>query len=158
MKRFIFAALVIVSSIVNASETVVLEATLPIMSQGRAMADSKFYMDTKTGEGFVKASVAEERLVRWPSPICHYDQWGRCIPTYNYPRTEYVTVYADTVKVPGLMMNGDDAVFSAPEGNIVCGTIKPSRVFKVPTLYLSGNCKLVEKISNNKLTITLKTK
>lgn len=158
MKRFILLALVIVSSVVNASETVVLEATLPIMSQGRATADSRFYMDTKTGEGFVKASVAEERYVTFPGPICHYDQWGRCIPTYNYPRTEYVTVYSDTVKVPGLMMNGDDAVYSAAEGNIVCGTIKPSRIFKVPTLYLSGKCTLVERLSNNKLTIILKTK
>ena len=78
MKKFILAALFLVSSMAFASETVVLEAQLPILT-GRPLIDSKFYMDTKTGEGFVKASVAEERMDPFPQPWCHYDQWGRCI-------------------------------------------------------------------------------
>jgi hypothetical protein len=157
MKRLVLFALVLVSSMSFASETVVLEAQLPIL-RGFVRTGSKFYMNSKTGEGFVKAYVVEERIDPFPDPWCQYDSWGRCIPGYPFPRTVPVTIYANTVKVPGLMLNGDDAVFSAPEGNVICGTIKTGRILKIRRFRPSGNCVLSEKIVDNKFIITLTTK
>jgi hypothetical protein len=69
-----------------------------------------------------------------------------------------VLVFSGLKKIDGLMLMGDQAVYHSAQGNIVCGTMGESRVLKVPTLYLSGNCSLSSKITGNKLTVTLTTK
>lgn len=158
MKKFILLALIVASSIVNAAEVVVMEANLPVSSGMRSLVDSRFYMDTKTGEGFVKAAVSEERMEYPGGYWCSYDPYGRCIPTSRGPVMTHVQVFKASKKIEGLMLMGDQAIYHSAEGNVVCGTMGVSRIFKVPTLYLSGNCKLVSSIVNNKLTVTLKTK
>jgi hypothetical protein len=164
MKKFLVAFLVLASMAVNAAEVVVLEAELPVINRAGALVDTRFYMDLKTGEGFVKAAVSEQRYTDFPGNTwCSYDQWGRCIPNQRpFPTPIQVLVFSDTVKVEGLMLMGDQAVYTGAEGNVICGTIKPSRILKVPTLYLSGNCdldgKIVKNGNNSKLVVTLKTK
>lgn len=161
MKKFILGALVMAASVVNAAEVVVLEANLPNNIGARTLVDTKFYMDTKTGEGFVKATVSEERYDYFPRTWCTYDPYYRC-HTRTVPQPTQYTIFSDKVKVDNLVLMGDDAVYQGEEGNVVCGTMGKSRVFKVPTLYLSGNCKLSHSIryenGNRKLTVTLKTK
>lgn len=47
--------------------------------------------------------------------------------------------------VSDLSLNGDVLELNV-DGNVVnCGTMGVTRVFKVPTLYLSGNCEVVAK-------------
>jgi hypothetical protein len=164
MKKFILMALAF-SSLAHAAEVVVLDANLPIINDARALTDARFFMDTKTGEGFVQAAVSEERYTM-PFPGgygCSYDQYGRCYPGPNrMPMPTQVEVYSASKKIDGLMLMGDQAVYHSAQGNIVCGTMGVSRVFRVPTLYLSGDCKLSSKIvrdgANTKLIVTLKTK
>jgi hypothetical protein len=164
MKKFILLALVLVSSVVHAAEVVVMEAELPMMNETRALHDTRFYMDTKTGEGYVKAAVSEERYTDFPGQWgCSYDPYGRCIPTSRQPMPTQVMVFSGSKKVEGLMLMGDQAVYQSAAGNVVCGTMGVSRVFKIPTLYLSGNCSLSSTIvrvngMSRKLVVTLKTK
>lgn len=162
MKKFILLALVVLASAAQAAEVVVMEASLSLVNESRALVDTRFYMDTKTGEGFVKATVAEERFNRFPQEWCSYDPYGRCIPQNRFPQPTLETVFSDSKKIDGLMLMGDQAVYHSAEGNVVCGTMGVSRILKVPTLYLSGNCKLESSIVkdgfNRKLVIKLKTK
>ena len=59
-------------------------------------------------------------------------------------------------------MNGDDVIYQGAEGDVVCGTMGRSRVFRVPTFYLSGKCDLegtiVKENGMNKLSVKFKTK
>jgi hypothetical protein len=45
-------------------------------------------------------------------------------------------------------MNGNDVIYQGTEGDVVCGTMGTSRVFRIPTFYLSGKCDLVGTIYN----------
>jgi hypothetical protein len=158
MKKFMLAAFVIVASVAQAAEVVVLEAELPVVARGREFATSKFHMDTKTGEGFVKTSVTEEVTV-WTTETWCNAQFCQSGPI---ARTSVNQVLAETTKIANLVLMGNDAVYQGAEGNVVCGTLKPSRIFRVPTLYLSGNCKLETQIMRSglsgKLVVTLRTK
>ncbi len=158
MKKFILAALVVVASVAQAAEVVVLEANLSVVPRGPEVASSKFYMDTKTGEGFVKASVSEE-ITTWTTTTWCTSSY---CTTHPVPTRTLNQIFSETVKIEGLTLMGDDAVYQGAEGNVVCGTMRPSRIFRVPTLYLSGNCKLESKILRSglsgKLVVTLRTK
>ena len=146
MKKLILAALTLAASTVYAADQViVLEAKVPVIYDTNSKAEASFYMDQTTGQGFVKAIVTES--------IPRHPQDGG--PSYS--RT-----FSDKVQVPGLVLMGDQAVYQGASGNVVCGTMGVSRVFKVPTLYLNGNCKLNGKIvrtnTETKLVVTLTTK
>jgi hypothetical protein len=155
MKKFMILALALITSFANASSVVVMEAELPV-TNGQNLVDTRFFMDTKTGEGFVKAVVSEVRYT-WPN-WCPHDPYGRCFPQDQRPMPTQVMIFNGSKKIDGLMLMGDQAVYQSAQGNIVCGTMGISRIFKVPTLYLSGNCSLSSKISGKKLTVTLTTK
>jgi hypothetical protein len=157
MKKFMILALTLVTSIANAASVVVMEADLPLTT-GMTLSNTRFYMDTKTGEGFVKALVSETRYTWTGNGWCTLDPYNRCFPHHNQPMPTQVLVFSGLKKIDGLMLMGDQAVYHSAQGNIVCGTMGESRVLKVPTLYLSGNCSLSSKITGNKLTVTLTTK
>lgn len=153
MKKLILLVLIAFSFTALADQVVVMEEKLPRMNIGRVLVNTSFYMNTRSGEGFVKAQVAEELHRDW----CTYEPRNRCDrgPIYNQ-------VLNKMVKVEGLVLMGKDAVYMGAEGNVVCGTMGTSRVFKVPTLYLNGNCKLSGKVMRDgyahKLVVTLETK
>ncbi len=156
MKTLILAFLVLSVSIVHAAEVTVLEAEVPRLESFNTMVDSRFQMNQSTGEGFVRVTVTENRP-HWGGG--HYDQWGRHFPH----RTEIpVLVFQDTVKVDGLMLMNDEVVYHGAEGDVVCGKMGLSRIFKRPTIYLNGNCKLTGRLSgpsyHKKVIVTLKTK
>ena len=156
MKKLILAFLVLSVSIVHAAEVTILEAEVPRLESFNTMVDSRFQMNQSTGEGFVQVTVTENRP-QWGGG--HYDQWGR-----HYPhRTEMpVVVFQDTVKVDGLMLMNDEVVYHGTEGDVICGKMGLSRIFKRPTIYLNGNCKLTGRLSGRtfqkKVIVTLKTK
>ena len=148
MKKLILAALALTASTVFASEVVVLDKDVQYYNDAHFQISTRFYMDQESGQGYVKAFVAERRS--------QYRGRGESEVSYH-------TIFSDTVKVDGLVLMGDQAVYQGAEGNVVCGTMGTSRVFKVPTLYLTGNCNLDStfvKVSRGtrKLTVTLKTK
>ena len=176
MKKFLAALLVLTTS-AFAAEVTVLETNLPI-TQGYTSVDTKFYIDTEMKEGFAKVAVDEQYTVMvqqcnygggypGPGPIP-----GRGYPrpfpgggTYcrSIPQTMFRTVLTDKVKIEGMTMNGDEVIYQGAEGTVVCGTMKRSRILRVPTLYLSGKCELVGRVVrgpalNDKLVVTFKTK
>jgi hypothetical protein len=158
MKKIMLAALLLVASAAQAAEVVVLEANLPVVSRGREFVSTKFHMDTKTGEGFVKATVIEEVTI-WINETWCTPQFCQTRPV---PQTTISQIFVDTKKIEDLVLMGDQAVYQGTDGNVVCGTMRPSRIFRVPTLYLSGNCSLESKIERSgvaaKLVVTLRTK
>ena len=154
MKKFILAALLVCSS-AFADEVTVMDEGLPGIGQYYTTVDARFHMDQATGEGFVKVYVTEER----PGLGGHYDSNGRWYPN-RMPMP--VTIFSETVKVDGLMLMGDRVMFHSPEGDVDCGKMGVSRVFKRPTIYLNGNCSLSGELkgrwSNSRVVVTLKTK
>lgn len=160
MKKLILAALVLVSAAVHAAEVTVLEAKLPMLQYGRALVDARFHMDLNTHEGFAKVTVSEQRFVSYPGG--HYDSSGRWYPSPGRQVPEMVLVYKTTAKIENLMLMGDKVIYHGAEGDVECGTVGESRIFRKPIIYLSGRCELVGTVIsdrfNDKLVVTLKTK
>lgn len=160
MKKMFFAALLVAASLANAAEVTVLEAALPAARAFRTDVDAHFFMDTDTREGFVNVTVTEERTVYRPhhSGSCPL---GSCFPD-AFPVTITRTIFRDTVEVEDLTLMDNKIVFQAAEGEVECGTLGTSRVFKRPTIYLSGKCELNGKVvdtnEGTKVIVTLKTK
>lgn len=148
-------ALMLISTSALANEVTLLVKTLPI-TRGLPSVSSKFSIDTDMKEGFAKVLVTEQYIEYvqrcngggYPTgPICT-----------TYPETRYNTVLTEKVKIEGMTTNGDDVIYQGTEGDVLCGTMKLSRVFRVPTLYLTGKCVLESRISNNSVVVKFKTK
>jgi hypothetical protein len=150
MKKMIIAVLVLATTLVNAAEVTVLETELYTGTDTyNTYVQSSFYMDQQTGKGYVKVSVVEQ--YSYPDPR---NPWNRN-PILRQ-------VFQDTVRVEGLELVDDKVIYSGAEGEVECGTMGVSRVFKRPTIYLSGNCDLYGRTVGHwhkrKLLVTLETK
>lgn len=164
MKKIIFLAMILAASFAQANELTVLESDVNVMSF-RALSDARFQIDQDTQEGFVKVIVSEER------PVIDYNGGGlpgpfpggyNPFPQWN-PTPMMVAVFEKTVKVDGLMLMADKVIYHAKEGSVECGTMGVSRIFKRPTIFLSGKCVLstsLKQLSRRKfkVVVTLKTK
>jgi len=147
-------ALMLISTSALANEVTLLVKTLPI-TRGLPSVSSKFSIDTEMKEGFAKVLVTEQYIEYvqrcnggYPSgPICT-----------TYPETRYNTVLTEKVKIEGMTTNGNDVIYQGTDGDVLCGTMKLSRVLRVPTLYLTGKCVLESRISNNSVVVKFKTK
>lgn len=155
--------MIVFSTFVNAAEVVILEERIPTIRYSRELINASFFMDTKTGEGFANTMVVEDDFYPSPSRWCqNYPNgpFGNCFPGQRSPRI----VFSKKTKIEGLSLIDDKAIFNSAEGEVICGTMGVSRIFKVPTLYLSGNCELVGEIKRDVntddsiLVVTLKTK
>lgn len=152
MRNLLLALIVLTSSVAFGAEVRVLETKVRTFDP--AYSNAKFHMDTDTMEGFAKITVTEER---WMPGQTWCDQWGRCRHERPIPMPR--TVFSETVKIEGLMLVGEDIIFSGAEGDVNCGVLKPSRVFKVPTIYLNGNCSLESRLDRrDNLTVDFVTK
>jgi hypothetical protein len=144
------------------AETITVYQTRISSIGGNLSVDESFQMDEDTKQGYVRVNVSETRYEYDPFPgPMGCDQWGRCYPGgYNrmpVPRT--YSVLNDTVKVNGLVLNGEKVLFEGREGTVECGHMGYTRVLRRRAIFLSGNCNLSSYISNNgTLTVSLKTK
>jgi hypothetical protein len=160
MKIVITALLVLASvTVAQASDVTVLTANLPL-TRGQTAVDTKFHIDTDMKEAFAKINVDEQVIIYvqncsggyYPNPGPN----PRPYPGPNYPgrycrtvpQTHYRSILSDKVKIEGMTMNGNDVIYQGAEGDVVCGTMGTSRVFRIPTFYLSGKCDLVGTIYN----------
>lgn len=161
MKKIFVLAMLAVTSMVSAAEINVVEADLPPLNTFRSMVDSRFYVDKATGEGFVKVDVSEERYIYHGPSYPRGPYPGPWYPA-PVPTPTYVSVYRDTVKVPGLVLVGDKVMYHSNEAAVDCGTLGVSRIFKKPTIYLSGNCTLTDRVISTsrgaKVIVNLKIK
>lgn len=147
MKKFFLVLMLLTCSMAFAGEVVVVESELPHRTSFRTEVDTRFYMDTRTMEGFVKVTVSEERSMPTGG---YYDQWGRWYPQRPMPIP--TVIFQDTVKVDGLMLVGDKVMYSSDSGEVDCGTLGYSRVLRIPTIYLSGNCELSGRVMSGSRT------
>lgn len=151
MKKLMIASLILGASLAQAAEVTVLEANVRGLETYYPRVHTQFYMDQTTGDGFAKVAVVEDR----PYMDWSYNRGGHRVPEH---RTRSVVVFQETVKIDGLMLMDDKVIYHGEDGDVDCGTMGVSRIFRRPTIYLSGNCKLSGKMSRNQLTLKLKTK
>ncbi len=155
MKKFILALMLVCTGIVNAAEVTVMNENVLGLGSYFSTVDARFIIDQTSGEGFVKVTVTEER----PDRGGWYDQYGRWYPN-RMPIP--VVVFQETAKIDGLTLVGDQVIYQGAEGDVDCGKMGVSRVFKKPTFYLNGNCKLSGSIKNTRtssnVVVVLKTK
>ncbi|MFP5386866.1 MAG: hypothetical protein ACLGHN_12350 [Bacteriovoracia bacterium] len=166
MKKMFLATLLVASTaFAQASEVTVLSTEIPA-TRGFTSVDTKFYIDTDMKEAYAKVHVQEQFTVYvrncsygpgYPYPYPYPGQYCN-----TFPQTQYRTIMTDKVKIEGMTMNGDDVIYQGAEGDVVCGKMGRSRIFKVPTFYLSGKCdldgKIVRENGVNKLTVKFITK
>ncbi|HXH75039.1 MAG TPA: hypothetical protein VNJ08_08740 [Bacteriovoracaceae bacterium] len=84
---------------------------------------TKMLVDRSTGEGSVQLTV-QRRMHR---------NGGR----YNEGYETVRTILRQEARVEGLYLQGDKLMFN---NRTECGTYGVSRVFRIPTLYLTGRC------------------
>lgn len=60
--------------------------------------------------------------------------------------------------VPELSLVGNVLVYTDESGQVECGTMGETRVFKRPVLNLTGNCSLVTRRAGKKIQVVLVTK
>lgn len=149
MKFLVLFFTLVVSSFTFASETVrVLEDVIP-HTANITTSSAKFYMDKASSLGYAQVDVSERyQVIHWMDHcISNGDPRFPRVICQRVPRVEERTrtIYQHTELIPNLVLEGDKVVFHGEE-SVECGTLGVSRVFKRPTLYLNGKCKLQSKI------------
>ncbi|HXH74699.1 MAG TPA: hypothetical protein VNJ08_07020 [Bacteriovoracaceae bacterium] len=141
MKKIVLVALMLTASLTYASEVTVLEAELPYV-KGLVAAGARFAANADRSQGYVNVSVTE---------LTSND--GPDVPTQTM-----AIIFNKNVKVDGLEIVGDKVMYQGTEGAVECGTLGFTRVFKKPTIYLTGNCKIKADVyrHNGKHTVVAK--
>lgn len=154
MKKILLTLLLLTTSFAEAGVTTILDEAVPGLGNAFTTVDTRFHMDQTTGQGFVKVLVQEQHDIFTPHCTPHTGCFPRRIP-------RWVTVFSKTVQVDGLMLMDKKVMYQAPEGEVQCGTMGLSRVFRIPTIFLNGNCRLngmVEgRFRNSRVLVNLRT-
>lgn len=144
MKKLFFALLV--SAPVFAAEVVVMEIPARDL-RGADRVESRFVVNEAAGTVDAKV-VASQTIVTCMGPV-GYPYPG---PHYPYPNGGYYRrncmqsvreLLTQSEEIAGMTVV--DKVVSI--NGTVCGKMGLSRVFKVPTFFTNGKCKLVEKMT-----------
>ncbi|HLT21958.1 MAG TPA: hypothetical protein VKZ84_00875 [Bacteriovoracaceae bacterium] len=146
MKLLSLFLVLMTSSFAFAAETVrVVEDVIPHSIQ-YTYADAKFYMDTESSLGYAQVEVNERyQVTRWVEHC--YPVGDPRFPSVSCRRVPHVEevnrlIYKHTELIPNLVLEGNKMVYHSESGAVECGTLGTSRVFRRPTLYLSGKCQL----------------
>jgi len=157
MKFMILLSFFSLTSLLHASEITILESRLTRIENSYQSVNTRFQVNQTTGQGFVEVTVVEERYT-WGH---HYPGPGYPGPGGRHPIPQSVptVIYQQKVAVEGLMLMGDKLIYHGTSEDVDCGTLGVSRIFKRPTIYLTGNCKLTGRVDRrNNLSVTLITK
>lgn len=159
MKLMILLGLFSLTSMLHASEVTVLESSLTRVQNSYQTVNTRFQVNQTSGQGFVEVTVFENRYTwnhHYPGP--NYPGPGRG-GHYPMPQPVPTVIYQNKVAVEGLMLMGNKLIYHDVAEDVECGNLGLSRIFKRPTLYLTGNCKLTGKVDRRKnLSVTLITK
>ena len=156
MKLMILVGLFSLTSMLYASEVTILESSLTRVQNSYQTVNTRFQVNQTTGQGFVEVTVLENRYTwnhHYPGP----GRGGR--HPHPMPQPVPTVIYQNKVAVEGLMLMGDKLIYRDVDKDVDCGTLGLSRIFKRPTIYLTGNCKLTGKVDRRRnLSVTLMTK
>ncbi len=124
--KFLTLALLIISASAFASEVIVMD----VPAKGTSRMDdisARFLINQAAGTGAAELSVTREH------EICHHDaETGRDCTTFSS------VVLNEKAPIEGLTVVDKKVAI----GNVDCGTMGVSRILKVPTFYMSGDCTL----------------
>lgn len=158
MKKFVLLSCFI-STCTLAESVKVLEVQIPEASQSDK-ATKTFRIDETTGEGSIDVKIEhlEWETTQDLSPVSCYPT--SCVPNHGIDiHPVYKTIFTERVQVEGLMVHGDRFIYSGKSGDVNCGKLKQSRVFKTPTIHLNGKCKISSKLDRKgNLSVNLNTK
>lgn len=148
MKKFFFALLI--SAPVFAAEVVIMD--IPAVDlRGADSIESRFIVNEAAGTVDAKVTATETVVtcmggpIGYPGPYYPYPgHWGPG-PGGYYRRncmTSTRELLTQTEEIAGMTVA--DKVVSY--NGITCGKMGVSRVLKVPTFFMNGNCKLVDQM------------
>ena len=147
MRKFFFALLV--SAPVFAAEVVVMD--IPAVDlRGADRIESRFIVNEAAGTVDAKMTATETVVtcvggpIGYPGPYYPYPgPWGNggyyrrnCMSSVRELLTQTEEISGMTVADKVVSYNG-----------VVCGKMGVSRVLKVPTFFMNGNCKLVDSMT-----------
>lgn len=160
MKKLLIASLVLCVSAAQAADINILDVFIPL-ARTYDSVNSSFQMNTSTGAGSVRVTVTEQRMDPFP-PFpggCRPTPYGGCIPDGRpMPMPTPYIVFDEMVPVAGLRLENKKVIYDGENGAVDCGTLGYSRILKIPTIYLSGNCSLINSLNRNgNLRVTLRT-
>lgn len=137
--KFLIVISLLLSSSVFAAEKLIVDTKVSGSFPGDRV-ESRFVVDETTGEGSVTVKVTKIHTQKPGGPSSYHVIFNK-----NFP-------------VEGLSLHADRLVFAAEAGDVLCGTMKKSRILGIKRMKLSGNCKLSNKLSKKQLTVKLITK
>lgn len=144
MKKFFFA--LVISAPAFAGEMIIMDIPARDL-RGADNIQSRFIVNEAAGTVDAKMVASQTVVTCMPGPIGypypHPGDWG---PGGYYRRDCMRTVrelLTQTEEIEGMTVT--DKVVSI--NGTVCGKMGLSRVLKVPTFFMNGNCKLVEKMT-----------
>ncbi len=121
MIKALLVSCLILSFSAIAAEVAVMEVDVVRLRSSDEL-NTRILVDSSTGEGSVELKV-QRRHVRH---VRHHGGGNETV----------TTILRKSAKVEGLYLEGDKLIFHGVE----CGTYGVSRIFRIPTLYLSGKC------------------
>ncbi|MBT4791214.1 MAG: hypothetical protein HON90_06555 [Halobacteriovoraceae bacterium] len=124
---------------------------------GLIQTSSKFFMNTTTTQGYVDVSVDEITYDHTDIGHTVCNQFG-CHTNGSTPIPTIYNLIQTRVLVENLKLVGKEMIYLGENGEVKCGNLGTSRVLRRPTLYLTGNCILRERIQGNQVTVTLQIK
>lgn len=146
MKKLFFA--LVISAPVFAGELVVMDIPARDLRGGDQIS-SRFMVNEAAGTVDAKLTVSETvTTCTWgpigypyPAPRPYPGDWG----PYNRRdcMTSYREILSQTEEIEGMTVV--DSVVSL--NGTVCGKMGLSRVLRIPTFFMNGNCKLVNKMT-----------
>jgi hypothetical protein len=159
MKKFVVAMLALTIGSAFAAEVQIMNADLPYVVARDTFAETRFQMDSRSGEGSVVVTVNEWRDTGYGDGGNYDPNGGGWFPN---PNRMAVIIMKKSVKVEGLALHGDQVIYAGEEGDVNCGRLGKSPVLNRPTIYLTGNCKLNGTIVGNgrdaQVNVTMTTK
>ena len=129
-------ALLLTIALVTSFSAFAAELTVLKIADTRGSISTRFEVNLEDGTAGVSATIA------------------RRAGSSRNRHTSYKTF--ETV-VAELSLNGKDLEFNKDGVSTVCGTMSVTRVFKIPTLILSGKCDLEASRVNGKILVKLIT-
>lgn len=156
--KFLSVALLALTTTAFAAEMTILDVAAPELSRSDIVS-TKFKMDKTTGEGSADITVSREIPAPWTGggwTSC--TPYGGCLPPQVPRLPEIRLMFKENVAIEGLSLMGDRIIFASDAGDIDCGSLRNSPVLRVPTIYLSGKCRLSGMVKAGRLTVKFKTK
>lgn len=155
MKKLLLLIVFTLSSMAHSAEMTVLESRLTNVQTYNQTVHTRFQIDQSTGQGYAEVTVVENRYTwdhHYPGP-----GWGN--GRHPMPQSVPTVIYQNKVAIEGLILVNDKLIYQDETGDVDCGTLGVSRIFKRPTIYLTGSCKFKGRVDRrNNLRVTLVTK